>query len=99
MKQGKTLKALAAELKRQHENKHDFIVNTHNLQLQTNSRGESKLTFTFNNKPITFGVNDNAHQQIATKLNIPLRYYQKMQLDSPQLLDQTVNDSFWLKIV
>ena len=94
MKQGKTLKALAAELKRQHENKHDFIVNTHNLQLQTNSRGESKLTFTFNNKPITFGVNDNAHQQIATKLNIPLRYYQKMQLDSPQLLDQTVNDSF-----
>ena len=94
MKQGKTLKALAAELKRQHDNKKDFIVNTRNLQIQTNSKGESKLTFTFNNKSITFDVNDNAHQQIATKLNIPVRYYQKMQLESPQLLDQTVNDSF-----
>jgi len=94
MKQGKTLKALAAELKRQHDNKRDFIVNTRNLQFQTNSKGESKLTFTLNNKPITFSVNDNAHQQIATKLNIPIRYYQKMQLESPQLLDQTVNDSF-----
>lgn len=94
MKQGKTLKALAAELKRQHDNKHDFIVNTRNLQMQTNSKGESKLTFTFNNKPITFGVNENTHQQIATKLNIPVRYYQKMQIESPQLLDQTVNDSF-----
>ena len=85
---------MAAELKRQHDNKRDFIVNTRNLQIQTNSKGESKLTFTLNNKPITFGVNDNAHQQIATKLNIPIRYYQKMQLESPQLLDQTVNDSF-----
>ena len=94
MKQGKTLKALAAELKRQHDNKRDFIVNTRNLQIQTNSKGESKLSFNLSNKPITFGVNDNAHQQIATKLNIPIRYYQKMQIESPQLLDQTVNDSF-----
>ena len=94
MKQGKTLKALAAELKRQQDNKHDFIVNTHNLQMQTNSKGESKLTFTLNNKPINFGVNNNTHQQIAARLNIPIRYYQKMQLESPQLLDQTVNDSF-----
>ena len=45
MKQGKNLKALAAELKRQHDNKRDFIVNTRNLQIQTNSKGESKLTF------------------------------------------------------
>ena len=94
MKQGKTLKALATELKRQHDNKHDFIVNTHNLQMQTNSKGESKLTFTLNNKTIIFGVNENAHQQIASKLNIPIRYYQKMQIESPQLLDQTVNDNF-----
>lgn len=94
MKQGKTLKALATELKRQHDNKRDFIINTHNLQIQTNSKGESKLTFTLNNKTIIFGVNENAHQQIASKLNIPVRYYQKMQLESPQLLDQTVNDSF-----
>ena len=94
MKQGKTLKALATELKRQHDNKRDFIVNTRNLQIQTNSKGESKLTFNLNNKSVSFNVNDNAHQQIASRLNIPIRYYQKMQLESPQLLDQTVNDSF-----
>ena len=94
MKQGKTLKALAEELKRQHNNKRDFIVNTRNLQIQTNSKGESKLTFNLKNKPITFSVSDNTHQQIAARLNIPIRYYQKMQIESPQLLDQTVNDNF-----
>jgi len=94
MKQGKSIKALAAELKRQHDNKRDFIINTRNLQFQTNSKSESKLTFNLNNKPVSFNVNDNAHQQIAAKLNIPIRYYLKMQLESPQLLDQTVNDSF-----
>ena len=94
MKQGKNLKALAAELKRQHNEKRDFIINTRNLQIQTNSKSESKLTFNLNNKPVSFNVNDNAHQQIASRLNIPIRYYQKMQLESPQLLDQTVNDSF-----
>ena len=94
VKQGKNLKALATELKRQHNEKRDFIINAHNLQIQTNSKGESTLTFNLNNKPITFGVNDNTHQQIASRLNIPIRYYQKMQLESPQLLDQTVNDNF-----
>ena len=35
-----------------------------------------------------------AHQQIAARLNIPYRYYQKMQSEAPALLDTNVNT--WL---
>ena len=34
---------------------------------------------------------ETAHQQIAARLNIPFRYYKKMQSESPDLLDQNVN--------
>ena len=94
MKQGKNMRVLAEELKSQHNEKRDFIVNTRNLQIQTNSKGESKMTFNLKNKPITFSVSDNTHQQIAVRLNIPNRYYEKMRMASPHILDQTINDSF-----
>ena len=36
-------------------------------------------------------MKDFAHQQIASRLQIPYRYYQKMQEKSPHLLDNNVN--------
>ena len=35
-----------------------------------------------------------AHQQISSRLGIPLKYYQKMQFEAPALLDKNVNN--WL---
>lgn len=43
---------------------------------------------------LNFTVGDVAHQQIAARLNIPFRYYKKMQDESPHLLDQNVNEWF-----
>ena len=42
----------------------------------------------------TFGISELAHQQIASRLQIPYRYYQKMQEQQPALLQENVNT--WL---
>ena len=58
--------------------------------METNSYG-STLHLSLDDKPLSFTVGETAHQQIATRLNIPLRYYQKMQNEAPELLDRNVN--------
>ena len=94
MKQGKSLKSLLAELQRQKNNSKDFIINTQSLELHTDKRGNSKLHLLDNGKIYKFNVNENTHQQIASRLNIPYTYYQKLQIDSPALLDNNVNTFF-----
>lgn len=42
----------------------------------------------------SFRVNDNAHQQIAARAQVPLAYYRRMMADAPQLLAQNVNHWF-----
>ena len=39
-----------------------------------------------------FGINPLAHQQIASRLGIPIKYYQRMQAEAPALLDENVNN-------
>ena len=94
MKQGKSLKSLLAELQRQKNNSKDFIINTQSLELHTDKRGNSKLHLLENGKVYKFNVNENTHQQISSRLNIPYSYYQKLQTDSPALLDNNVNTFF-----
>lgn len=94
MKQGKTLQELGRELQRQRNNRQDFIADTRFLELETSNYG-STLHMAINSKTYGYQVSDIAHQQIASRLNIPYRYYQKMQTESPELLDTNVNA--WLK--
>ncbi|MBR2734405.1 MAG: DUF932 domain-containing protein [Selenomonadaceae bacterium] len=51
----------------------------------------SKLYLSLDSHNYSFTVGDVAHQQIAARLNIPYRYYAKMQNEAPDLLDQNVN--------
>ena len=90
MKQGKTLQELGRELQRQRNNRQDFLADTRSLEMESGRAG-SILHLTLDNKAQEFGVNEVAHQQIAARLNIPYRYYQKMQNEAPDLLDQNVN--------
>ena len=90
MKQGKTLSELGRELQRQRLNRQDFLADTRSLEMQSDSLG-STLRLSVDDQPLTFSVGEIAHQQIASRLNIPFRYYQKMQAAAPQLLDQNVN--------
>ena len=90
MKQGKTLQELGRELQRQRNNRQDFLADTRSLAMQSNHHG-SNLIVSIDSRTQKFGVNEVAHQQIASRLNIPYRYYQKMQSDAPDLLDENVN--------
>ena len=93
MKQGKSLPELGKELQRQRLNRQDFLADTRLLKMQSDSFG-STLRLSIDDQPLTFSVGDIAHQQIASRLNIPFRYYQKMQVAAPHLLDQNVNTWF-----
>lgn len=93
MKQGKSLAELGRELQRQRLNRQDFLANTRSLEMETDSYG-STLQLSLDDKPLSFTVGETAHQQIAARLNIPFRYYKKMQEEAPDLLDQNVNTWF-----
>ena len=61
--------------------------------METNEYG-STLHLAIDGKTYGYQVSNIAHQQIASRLNIPYRYYQKMQAEEPELLDSNVNT--WL---
>lgn len=94
MKQGKTLQALGQELQRQRMVRKDFLADTRSLQMETDHTG-STLSMTIHGQETTYSVGEIAHQQIAARLQIPYRYYQKMQREFSTLLDENVNG--WLQ--
>ncbi len=94
MKKGRTLEALGEELQRQRNARQDFIADTRNLVMETTPK-QSTLRMNTKGKLLEFTVGLIAHQQIASRLNIPYRYYQKMQQEQPSLLDENVNT--WLQ--
>ena len=93
MKQGKTLAALGTELQRQRSMRKDFVADTRSLEMTTTGAVSHLSVFAGNDRH-DFVVRDLAHQQIASRLGIPYRYYQKMQSEKPSLLDENVNTWF-----
>ena len=95
MKQGRTLEELGAELQRQRAARKDYITDTRYLDFKTDEDGRASLSLDIKGELQTFGVDELAHKQIAQRLMIPYRYYQKMQVEQSELLDTNVNT--WLK--
>lgn len=91
MKSGRSLNDLAAELTRQAESKKDYLADTRALSLEPKSEGGVRLQ----------GVNGGmelrpiAHGQLASALNIPKPYYDRMLESAPDLLARNANH--WLK--
>lgn len=87
MKQGRTIEALAEEIQRQAKAKTDYVAPT------------DHLTFNFGPE-LTIGeegsypITDLAHSQIADKIGVPWRYYQRMRVEAPELLEENVN--YWV---
>ena len=94
MKQGRTLEQLGVELQRQRNARQDFIADTRKLVMETTPE-KSTIRMDVGNRLEKFTVGLVAHQQIASRLGIPYRYYQKMQTEQPTLLDENVNT--WLQ--
>ena len=92
MKTGKTLTQLAQELERQSETKKDFIASTSSLEMT--DTGELALESDTTHE---FPVTEHAHSQIAARLDIPVKYYNRMHKEVPALLAANVNQWFHSK--
>ena len=93
MKLGKaSIAELVAQIKEEKAQSRDFIVPTQELHITA----EQKPVLVMENKGTTevFGINDNAHRQMASRLGIPFQYYKRMQADYPELLAENVNGWF-----
>ncbi len=97
MKTGRTLQELAIELQRQSNAKEDLVAPAayvsmdqtgKRLSIDCNNKDGSEEIKSYNN------IDDTAHNQIGTFLNIPKKYYEKMREQDPELLSHNVNK--WL---
>lgn len=87
MKSGKTLTELATELDRQMKTKKDFIAQSTALTIGNDA--ETLLGINGGYK-----IGDLAHDQLAQRLEIPRKYYDRMRSTAPALLAQNANH--WL---
>ena len=95
MKQGiKSVQELYKELEEQRENRKDIIADTRSLVVNSTD-GISTLSVSTGNDVISYSVSDVAHKQIADRLGIPFKYYERMRMEYPDLLDRNING--WLQ--
>jgi len=85
------LQSLIEELERQKPLKWDKGIHSSHLEM---ALGENKPMFQINGDQ-SFSITKSCHSQIADKLDIPFKYYHKMEDEAPELLAENVNT--WLK--
>jgi len=85
------LQSLIEELERQKPLKWDKGIHSSHLEM---ALVENKPKFQINSDQ-SFSVTKSCHSQIADKLDIPFKYYHKMENEAPELLAENVNA--WLK--
>lgn len=97
MKLGRTLQDLAKEVDRQNASKRDFVVSTAVVRMTTTSHlgkaepNSSTLGFKTGNTTEMPIVSALAHDQIGTYLDIPSKFYDRLQGEYPDLFDYTIN--------
>lgn len=99
MYQGKSLSELAKEIERQSEAKRDFVGSTGDMRINVSRRTHGSVAAA----PVllmnlgdgeSFPIQDHAHSQIGSRLNIPKKYYDRMRDAAPDLLAENVNHWF-----
>ena len=95
MKQGiKSIGELYQELEEQRENRKDVIADTRSLVVNSTD-GITTISVSTGDDILSYSVSDVSHRQIAERLNIPFKYYERMRSDYPELLDKNING--WLQ--
>lgn len=90
MKTGKTLFELATALTEQAESKRDFIVPAAAAAMVVDGNGHREVHF----EDKQYSMTSHFETQLSTALEIPKKYYDRMAVESPQLLCRNVNE--WL---
>ena len=93
MKTGRTLQDLATKINRQREAERNFVGPSTALEMEPDNNGRPTMALNIGANG-RFAVNDLAHEQIADRLEIPRRYYNRMLADGRHLLAMNVNT--WL---
>lgn len=94
MKLGKkNVTELYLELEREREVRQDFIADTRNITFSTKS-SVSMIQLALKNDVMSYRVSELAHRQLAERLQIPFKYYERMRAEYPKLLDDNING--WL---
>jgi hypothetical protein len=100
---GKSLVELASEIQRQAQTKRDFVSDTRNLSMLSDSAtGNFELRLDLSDGAASvprireeyFPMRDTAHRQIRDRLQIPAKYYDRCRTDAPALLATQVNHWF-----
>lgn len=96
MKAGISIQDMSREILRQAQAKEDYLINTSHLQMESwdNSPMLRVLDESGNDQVEPLMIRQTAHQQLGTYLNIPRKYYERMQSEDPELLAYNVNS--WL---
>lgn len=97
MKSGRTIQEMAAEIQRQGEAKADYMVDTRCLHMEIWDDQPYLLALDESGHDLMepLDIQATAHRQLSTYLDIPLKYYEKMRLQDPELLARNVNR--WLQ--
>lgn len=99
MKQGRfaTLNDLETEVMRQSVAKEDALVNTQCMEYTVDGSLQHMAVVDRESKKSLLQVpmNDIAHQQLGSYLDIPSKYYNRMRQEDPQLLAVNINN--WLQ--
>lgn len=90
MKVGKSLIDLATEIERQAKSKQDYIADTRQIAMLPDS---GKLAISNVTQPMQ--LRHHAHRQLADRIGVPFKYYERMLTQTPELLAQNVNH--WLQ--
>jgi len=91
MKQAMTINDVASELNRQLATKHDYIVPAGEIRIEATDN-DHRLEMLFGEH--RHGITKNCHQQIADRLGIPRKYYERCKESAPELLAENCNH--WL---
>lgn len=94
MKAGRTLQDMAAELARQRDTKKDYVAPTTELKMVESGLQPGGSTVLTVNGHGAFGINPLGHEQIASRVGIPQKYYDRMLAEAPELLRDNVNTWF-----
>ena len=94
MKTGRNIEELGKELLRQRQIRKDFVADTRCIDIDTDEYGTSTMHLALNDDVMDFKLDDLAHSQIAGRLQIPFKYYNRMRMTNPDLLDTNINNWF-----
>lgn len=88
---------LAVELRRRQDSKFDFVADTRTMGFYTDAQTKVSCLYADNVEaptPDGFPVNSHTHAQVADRIGIPKKYYDRMRNEAPVLLDTNVGHWF-----